>query len=275
MKPIIFTDLDGTLLDAATYSFEKAMPALSLILEMDIPLICCSSKTKKEIELYRTLLANHHPFITENGGGIFIPEGYFSPVVMPLEIPVTKEGGYLVMRLGTGYETLRQALRELREDGFAVNGFGDMTADEVAEITGLSVEEAAMAKKRDSDEPFLFDGPDDEVELLVKAVENKGFFVTQGKYFHILGNNDKGKAVAILTEMFEKKFGQVITVGVGDSPNDLPMLQRVDHPLLVMKPDGRHDPRIRIEGLMMVNGIGPEGWNIAVLNLLRRLPHGG
>jgi HAD superfamily hydrolase (TIGR01484 family) len=76
-KLIIFTDLDGTLLDYSTYSFEPALPALQLLKERDIPFIICSSKTKKEIEYYRKKIGNNHPFISENGGGIFIPKGYF------------------------------------------------------------------------------------------------------------------------------------------------------------------------------------------------------
>jgi mannosyl-3-phosphoglycerate phosphatase len=91
-KPIIFTDLDGTLLDYSTYSFEKALPALQLLKEKDIPLIICSSKTKKEIEYYRKKLDNHHSFISENGGGIFIPKGYFGFTPSPYS-PLSN-GGY-------------------------------------------------------------------------------------------------------------------------------------------------------------------------------------
>lgn len=74
---IIFTDLDGTLLHPMTYSFEEAMPALKLCRERGIPLILCSSKTRAEIEVYRQRLKNEHPFIPENGGGIFIPKRIF------------------------------------------------------------------------------------------------------------------------------------------------------------------------------------------------------
>ena len=76
-KLIIFTDLDGTLLDHKTYSFENAFEALQAIKEKNIPLIICSSKTRSEIEYYREKLSNNHPFVSENGGGIFLPEGYF------------------------------------------------------------------------------------------------------------------------------------------------------------------------------------------------------
>ncbi|CAG0948086.1 partial Glucosyl-3-phosphoglycerate/mannosyl-3-phosphoglycerate phosphatase, partial [Anaerolineae bacterium] len=94
---IIFSDLDGTLLDAADYSFAAAKPALAMIHERGIPLILCSSKTRSEIEIYRRRLDNVHPFIAENGGGIFIPKGYFS---VPAEAVETAEaGGYRIIML--------------------------------------------------------------------------------------------------------------------------------------------------------------------------------
>ena len=77
MQKIIFTDLDGTLLDHNTYSFKKAFPALRIIKKKKIPLIICTSKTKGEIEHYRKKLKNNHPFVSENGGAIFIPKDYF------------------------------------------------------------------------------------------------------------------------------------------------------------------------------------------------------
>jgi mannosyl-3-phosphoglycerate phosphatase len=267
-KILVFSDLDGTLLDAASYSFEKALPALRLLREREIPLIICSSKTRREIEHYRTLMKNHHPFVTENGGGTFIPRGYFQSVSLPEEIPLVQEEMYEVMKLGTEYSTLRKALCELKDEGFAVRGFGDMTVREVSEVTGLRREEAEMAKDRDFDEPFLYDGPEEGIEALVKAVEEKGLSVTQGEFFHLLGYNDKGKAVSILKDMYGKMFGNVITVGLGDSPNDLPMLQLVDYPILVKKRDGRHHPRIEVPRMIRADGIGPEGWNSAMLGLL-------
>ena len=88
-KTVIFTDLDGTLLDAADYSYAEAQPALGQVAESGTPLVLCSSKTRAELEVYRKRLANAHPFISENGGGIFIPIGYFS-----VSIDAERSAGY-------------------------------------------------------------------------------------------------------------------------------------------------------------------------------------
>ena len=74
---VVFSDLDGTLLDHDTYSFDAARPALERLRVDGVPLILCTSKTRAEIAPLRRALGNTHPFISENGGAVFIPAGYF------------------------------------------------------------------------------------------------------------------------------------------------------------------------------------------------------
>jgi mannosyl-3-phosphoglycerate phosphatase len=267
-KTIIFTDLDGTLLDFFTYSFEAALPALRMIKENGIPLVFCSSKTRKEIEYYRERLGNNHPFISENGGGIFIPDRYFDFDITEKACSVVQEGGYHVLRLGARYPDLRKAIGELREEGFPVLGFGDMTTSEVASLAGLPLREAAMAKERDFDEPFILkDGPK-ETKDLPRAIEAKGLTFTEGRFFHLLGNSDKGRAVSILISLYRRRFDALSTVALGDSPNDIPMLMEVEHPVLVQRPGGSYSLRIDLPKLIMAKGAGPAGWNAAVIELL-------
>jgi mannosyl-3-phosphoglycerate phosphatase len=286
-KLIIFTDLDGTLLDHTTYSFAPAMPALEMINKHNIPLIICSSKTKNEIEHYRKKLDNNYPFISENGGGIFIPRGtfdfdiqeyccsgkkHFSASVSDIagKGRFHEEGGYHIISFGASYVDLRKAIAVFQAGGFKIKGFGDMSAKEVSERTGLSIFEAGMAKQRYFDEPFFFEGKEKKTRELLAAIKAKGFNSTQGRLFHILGDNDKGKSVAMLIELYKKQFGKIITSALGDSPNDMPMLKLVDCPIIVKKPDGTY-VQIKRREIMKTDGIGPEGWNQAVLNLINTM----
>lgn len=266
---VIFTDLDGTLLDNMTYSFEKALPALGLLKRKNIPLVICSSKTRREIEHYRKKLENSHPFISENGGGIFIPKGYFSFSAAEFTSGIETPEIYEVIRLGAEYTDLRKVVNALRSEGFDIKGFGDMSAEEIAVVTGLDIFEAEMAKERDFDEPFIAGGGNGEkIAAMLNSIKEKGFNYTQGRFYHILGNSDKGKAVSILIELYRKEAGEIMSAALGDSPNDLPMLEKVDHPVVVKKPDGSYDPRINIPKLIRADGVGPEGWNKAVLELI-------
>jgi len=259
---IIVSDLDGTLLDSTSYSFAAAQPALEVVRTRGIPLVLCSSKTRTEIEGYRQRLNNRHPFITENGGGIFIPRDYFSE-------PVEAEtfDGYWLIRLGIPYAEIRSRFVRLRQQlGAGVRGFADMTDEEVAALTGLSCNEARLSKQRDFDEPFVFNGAPDE--RFLQAIEESGLRWTQGQFFHIMGDHDKGHAVSLLKALYQHEYGAVASIGLGDSLNDLQMLQAVDHPVLVRHEDGSHDARITVPNLLKTQLPGPAGWNEAVLQLL-------
>ena len=263
MNTLIFTDLDGTLLDNATKSFAPAMQALRRIDELGIPLIFCSSKTRAEIEHYREKIGNRHPFITENGGAIFVPEGYFD---FPFPHSFV-HGQYRVIALGAPYERLRSILKRIAvELGITLKGFGDMSVDELANVTGLPLEEAKLAKQREYDEPFIIETG--EEEDVVRAIRNKGYQITHAQFLHILGASDKGKAVSVLKGLYRTKLDIIRTMALGDSPNDLSMFEKVDVPVLVQKPDGTYDNRITLHRLQRAEGIGPEGWNKAVMEFL-------
>jgi mannosyl-3-phosphoglycerate phosphatase len=267
---VIFTDLDGTLLDHDSYSCEVAKPALAHLKASNTPWVFCTSKTRAEIEPLREALGNQHPFIVENGGALFIPRGYFT---VPLPPHMTIDG-YLGIELGVPYATLRRTLHDIAHaTGVPIRGYGDLTTQEVAALTGLSLEEAARAKAREYDEPFIIGGEGEGMEAdrqrVLALIEAKGFRWTRGgRFHHLMGCHDKGHAVSMLSEIYRTQYGSIITVGLGDSDNDLPMLAAVDRPILVKRPDGRYNPEVALAGLELADGIGPAGWNAAVLPLV-------
>jgi mannosyl-3-phosphoglycerate phosphatase len=265
-KLVIITDLDGTLLHPRTYSFDEAAPALALIKRLSIPLVLSSSKTRAEILLYRERLGNHDPFISENGGGVFIPVGYF-----PGDTGGTERGGYSIITMGRPYDEIRGIFKEIKDTlSISAPGFGDMSAEEIAALTGLGIVEARLAKLRDFDEPFVVDEGDAErTGELLGAIEKAGLGWTRGRLYHILGDNDKGRAAEVLKGLFRKTLGSDIkTIGVGDSLNDLPLLRTVDYPVLVQRADGGYDDEVEVDGLIKANGVGPAGWNKAVLEII-------
>jgi mannosyl-3-phosphoglycerate phosphatase family protein len=272
-KILIFTDLDGTLLDYHAYSYEKALPALQYLRKREIPLIICTSKTRAEIEVYRKKLRNPHPFIAENGGAVFIPQHYFKK--MPAG--PSNRNGYTVRELGTPYRALRRKLKEIA-GGFnhEIKGFGDISAHEIHKKYGVPLYEARLSKKREYDEPFNFVTlPDDKIVRGMESEFAKAglHMVKGGRLFHLMGKNDKGKAVRLLKKMYEKEWKQkTISIGMGDSLNDLPMLLEIDLPVVVRLHTGGYEEGLvrRLKEPFLTRGIGPEGWNEAVLQILRK-----
>ena len=62
-----------------------------------------------------------------------------------------------------------------------------------------------------------------------------------------------------------------MTIALGDSLNDLPLLQEADYPVLVQKKDGSYESGMDIPGLIRAEGIGPEGWKNSILALRSKL----
>ena len=267
LKPVIFTDLDGTLLDLETYSYDRALPSIEYLRSRDVPIIFCSVKTKAEQEVYRKELQINDPFIVENGGAIFISRGYF-----PFDFEYHKvKDGYLVIELGIPYHRIREVLAQIRDDtGVNFRGFGDMSAEEVASLTGLDLEAAQRAKAREYDETVTLEVTPHELNRFLDALKKTGLNYTSGsRYCDVTGSNDKGKATTILIDLFNRKSGKIRTIAIGDSPNDLPMLSAVDIPVLVQKPGGTWE-EIDVPHLHRVEGIGPEGWARAVEEIIEQ-----
>jgi mannosyl-3-phosphoglycerate phosphatase family protein len=261
---LIFTDLDGTLLDRDTYAWDGARPALDRLRLRGIPWVLVTSKTRAEVELWRRRLENRHPFIVENGGAAYIPLGYF---------PFAVRGGkhrdsYEVLEWGTPYAELVADLERASQTSHCrVRGFQEMTAGEVAVLCDLPLEQAVLAKQREYDEPFVILDPD-RAGALAGAIEQLGWRLTRGgRFWHILGANDKAQAVETLSALFEQGNAPFRTIGLGDGLNDAAFLNVVASPVIIRSPQAA-ELKISVPSGLVTDRPGPSGWNDAVLTLI-------
>jgi len=244
-KSIIFTDLDGTLLDHGTYSFEVALPMLDFIKSNNIPLIIVTSKTKDEVLRIQKLLDMKAPFIVENGAGIFIPS----------------EEGYEMVSMGFDYAYIQDCYLKYASS-ISIVGFSAMKDEEVVKHTGLSIENASDARKRTFTEPFILNDKNRLDDLRKMADEDGLDIVKGGRFYHLITKGqDKANAVEYLINDYAKKSDhEYTTIALGDSENDLSMLQSVDIPALIPHPDGTFI-ECAIEPLVKAPFPGPRGWN--------------
>lgn len=224
-KILVYSDLDGTLLDDA-YRFSAVKGTISRLKRLDIPIIFCSSKTRGEILFYRRILNISDPFIVENGGAIYIPTGYFHA-----SKPLGRHAeGYVNVEFGIPYAQVRQAfLRVRRLTGLKLIGFGDMNVKQLAKHSGLTLELARLAKEREYSEPFYMN--DAAIDALQPFIAEEGLRCLQGdRYFHLTGGHDKGVAVKALSKLYTEEYSRVFTVGIGNARSDTAMIEAVDQP---------------------------------------------
>jgi mannosyl-3-phosphoglycerate phosphatase family protein len=274
-RHLIFTALEGALVDPRTDSFAGAEEALSELERRKIAFVLLTSRTREEIEPIRRKIGHSHPFVTENGGGIFFPDGYFS-----LRIPgAVRTARYLSIALGRPYAEVCEALDEIAEEcAVGVAGFHHMSVREIAENTGVRPREAELARAREFDEPFYFTSATDKaIARFVEAARARGFDTRRGPTFwHLSSKCDAARAVRTLAQLFrEATHTKLRLVGIGGGEQDLPWLRAVDHAVLL--PDSRGAAKSsenrqgssgRTRAIVMGDAPGPEGWNRAILNII-------
>lgn len=246
---VVFSDLDGTLLDHDTYSWEAARPALGALEQINALLVLASSKTAPEIEALQLQMGlTGAPAIVENGAGLI---GMGAPLVPT-------------------YAELRKALKDVPQCAL-FEGFGDMTAAEVATATGLADGAAAMAQARAFSEPGVWHGTAAQEDAFIAALARNGIAARRGGRFLTLSF---GKTKADRIEQILTKFGPAPTLALGDAPNDVELLEAADQGVIVFNPHSTPLPLLKGEAeghIIRTKLAGPMGWNQAVLDRVETL----
>jgi mannosyl-3-phosphoglycerate phosphatase len=87
-----------------------------------------------------------------------------------------------------------------------------------------------------------------------------------GRFWHILGANDKALAVEALAALYGRGSPAVRTIGLGDGLNDVSFLERVAVPVLIRSPQVA-ELKARVQRGLVTGHPGPAGWNEAILAL--------
>ncbi|MBU2870643.1 HAD-IIB family hydrolase [Colwellia sp. E2M01] len=280
IKRIIFSDLDGTLLDHYTYQSIAASETLAQLKSADIPVILNTSKTYAELETIIQDLQLDTPFIIENGAAVYIPIGTFAS--QPDDTKVV--GKYWVKSFCL---PVAHWLSLLSTEGkkFSGNfqGFSAMSESELALLTGLSIEDAERAKQRQYGEPIQWLGDEETKDVFINHMIDLGANVVQGgRFLHLGGYCDKGQAMLWLAEQYLEHYiacssaanqshvvtPSLCTIALGDGENDTAMLEAADIAVQIKSPV--HDfPSLHRQKMTTQTSLyGPEGWAEAIQSLL-------
>ncbi|MER3381980.1 mannosyl-3-phosphoglycerate phosphatase-related protein [Pectobacterium aroidearum] len=254
-KLIIFSDLDGSLLDHETYRWDAAQPWLTRLANEAIPLIITTSKTAAEVAPLRQALGlEHYPYIAENGAIAVLPPTWQTHPDYPRK------------RSGVEYSVIRTQLAQLRTSGFRFKGFGDMSSAEIAEVTGLKEQDAQRAQQREGSEPLVWLDEPTALSRFSQLLAEVGLALTQGgRFYHVMSaQTSKGFMVNWIKTQYTEKYGTDIkTLGLGDGPNDISLLCAMDYAVLI-KGKGNQIvtlPESHSGKQYHTQAPGPQGWS--------------
>ncbi|MEP1472026.1 MAG: HAD-IIB family hydrolase [Halieaceae bacterium] len=266
---LVFSDLDGSLLDHYSYSYEAAKPQIEALERAGIPLILVSSKTRAEILTLRTELANRHPFIVENGAAVFVPTDYFA------EQPANtaERDGYWVREFAPPRSQWLAILADLRQEFLGCfDNFDNAGVAGIMSMTGLSEQQAVAANQREYSEPvrWLAD-PEQEAQFVLRLQAAGATAARGGRFISVSGLCDKGRALAWLRGHYPLAEGQMAIddLAIGDSVNDAPMLEQAGTAVVVRSPVHDYPTLTRSQRVIYTDSCGPAGWDEGVSRWLQ------
>lgn len=257
--PIIFTDLDGTLLDHFDYSFSDALDVINRLKANNIPIIPNTSKTFAEMVEIQKEIGLNAPFIVENGAAVFIPIGHFATQPENTKI----EGNYWIKEFCPDREHWLSLLKDGTDEFTDLfQGFSNLSLEELCNLTGLKPESATFALQRKYTEPLLWHGDNKQKIAFIAHMESLGAHLLQGgRFLHVGGDSDKGNAMVWLAKEYEKQYNQKVqTIALGDSHNDIAMLQSADIAIQIKSPIHPFTALTKKDNCYKTTEFGPKGW---------------
>ena len=247
---LIFTDLDGTLLNRDTFKFDGIKTFLNELITKNIIIIPNSSKTEEEIIEFNNEANFKFPFISENGSIIhnlnFLSDEFPDKIILAKNI-------HEIQNIFD--KNIDQDLKS------KCKVISTLTTSEQIQIFGLPENKLKNVFKRTCTIPIKFVGNNKEKLLLKNMLLEIGLdFKDGGRVLNLGDRINKADAMKKIIIMLEHKFkSKPKTIAVGDNHNDLEMLKNSDIPCLV-KNDKFINKDVQIENLIISKQTAPEGW---------------
>ncbi len=261
-KLIVFTDLDGTLLDHFDYSFQAASTALTTLKTLGIPCVINTSKTYSELLSLRQDLRHRDPFITENGAAVYLPKTCSLQATDELK----SHGDYWVKAFGPSRANLIELALSFK-DTYDFTCYSELTPEQLAEYTGLDLASASLSLQREFTEPLIWNDSQNALESLKTEMAKHGVKVQKGgRFVHLMGEAcDKAVAMEWLNQQYQDKYQeQTKTIALGDGENDVGMIGQANIPVVVRSPVHIPPEIPNRSDVWITESYGPTGWSEAI-----------
>ena len=265
---MIFSDLDGTLMDHYTYKSTEALPVIKQLNAANVPIVLTTSKTIAEVKAIQKNLNINDALIVENGAAIFLPKVLFKK--QPQD--TNTDGDYWVKSFCPPLQHWLTIIEKAPAEFTGLfKGFSSLSIAELTEITGLTEQAAELAKNRHYGEPIHWTGDESSKLAFIEYLEAAGATILQGgRFFHVSGESDKGRALNWLTQYYKEtfQFNNISSIALGDGKNDIAMLEAADYAVQIRSPVHDFPELKKHTNVIQTNNYGPAGWAEALDQIL-------
>jgi mannosyl-3-phosphoglycerate phosphatase len=258
---IIFTDLDGSLLDKDTFKFDEIEDYFKDLISEGIKIIPNSSKTEAELLDFNKQHNLNLPFISENGSSIHGLNLIHKE--LPNKISISRPAHQIISIYN---EIIPDNLNQ------KINFILKLKHEEQEKIFGLPSNKMMLATKRNYSLPIQFMGNEIEKNEFFKIINDVGLTVqTGGRIMNICDNVNKSQAMTKALRLISKELDdEIITIGVGDNENDIEMIKQSNYPCLV-KNDNFNSSLINIDDLIKSSEPSPRGWSDVIKTAIQKI----
>ena len=260
LSVLVFTDLDSSFLNKNDFSFGNNLNTTKQLINDGHSVIFNTSKTFIELKNFFQKESFNLPFICENGGGIYTPKKYFHNLnQIKDEYNIIFESKRIIKKINC----IKNEITKIY--GKYLTFFNDLDNAEKEKLSGLSRNGIKLASEREFTELIIWQSNSENLQKLKEYLESHNLTIIKGGRFHHISNNiNKGEAMLRLVNEYKKHYSSTnfITIAVGDSDNDLEMLNCADYPCIVKSSDNQNFvENIKSSNLFISNRKAPDGWS--------------
>tara|TARA_Y200000002_G_scaffold368945_1_gene362550 strand:+ start:511 stop:1359 length:849 start_codon:yes stop_codon:yes gene_type:complete len=263
---VFFSDIDGTIINNNSFCYGNNIDVIKQLLEANHYVIFNSSKTFNEIDYMLKSENLSIPFICETGGGIYCPKDFFDSTQK-------ERGGYDIIFESVRQSSFNAQIKETLTKEFKneIVFFDELSLKMRERFSGLSGDDLERASNRDFSLLFKWHTNNEELLKLKNILDDFNLTVIRGgRFFHICSGFNKYSAMQLIMSKINNTNPEKLfkTVGLGDSSNDIDMLNQTDYRCIVQSTNNT----LLIAGLSNKNFIlsstpAPEGWQECVENV--------
>jgi len=213
---------------------------------LGIPCVWLTNRTRLQIDAPRRKVSHTHPFIAEEGCGVYLPEDYFhlraqasrSGRAEPME--TMRLGRFTCLPVAEAQPAAAEALESLAtEMRVSVVPLRSLAPRELAQNTGLQRREAELARQRDFDELFFFAGASaEQMSVFQSAARNSNLQVrARGSLWSLAIGASTSRCMRLLSELYTRALhAHARTVGITTTLEQKDFLAACDRIVVLTKP---------------------------------------
>jgi len=235
-----------------------------------IPAVWVTARSRGQMDDPRRRLDHSHPFIAEEGCGVYLPEGYFH--LRPAK--TVRLGRFTCIPIAEPQPAAREALESLSEDtGVSVVTLRSLSARQVMQNSGLPLQDADLARQRDFDELFFFAGASEQdIARFVEVSRSRNLQLRQhGVLWSLAGGASLNLCIRALSKLYERALrSHPAILGIATQEESRELFAACDRAILLGHPESDPSGSPHSSKAREIPFPAPDTWDLVLAGLAAR-----